>query len=53
MRRNVEQVIKEFVGEETSSEIDVTPETERNKKEIQKDNILSSGSALLNLACTH
>ena len=53
MRKNIEQVVKEFIEEPSpNTELDSSTETERNKREIKKDNVLSSGSALLNLACT-
>lgn len=54
MRKSVEQTLKEFIEEEPQTNIDniTENETERNKREIKKENILSSGSALLNLACT-
>ena len=38
MRKNIEQVVKEFIEEPSpNTELDSSTETERNKREIKKD----------------
>lgn len=48
---NIAEQVEQFV-ESPAETVDTSSEIERNKQEIRRDNLLSSGSALLNLACT-
>ena len=51
-KSNIEKQVEEFVSSPPETPADDRNELERNKQEIRRDNLLSSGSALLNLACT-
>jgi len=50
--KDILEDMKEFVESPAEETATLEPETERNRQEIDKGNTLSSGSALLNLACT-
>ena len=51
-KTNIEKQVEDFVQSPPETPVDEGTELERNKQEIQRENLLSSGSALLNLACT-
>lgn len=52
MRKPIEKQVEEFIDSAPEQIAEENSELERNRQEIRKDNLLSSGSALLNLACT-
>ena len=49
--KNIPEIVEDFVNSERK-EIEQISELERKRQEIKKQNTISSGSALLNLACT-
>lgn len=51
-KTNIEKQVEDFIQSPPETPVDEGTELERNKQEIRRENLLSSGSALLNLACT-
>ena len=51
-QKDIIKDMQEFVDSPAEETPEVQSELERNRQEIDKNNTLSSGSALLNLACT-
>lgn len=50
--KTVQDQVQEFIEEPKQEIPEVVSEIEKNRQEIKKEKLLSSGSALLNLACT-